>query len=206
VDESREDGEDRVWTVPNVLSGLRLAGVGLFLWLLLGPHADAWALAVLALSAITDYLDGVLARALHQTSRLGTLLDPTADRLYIASTVVALAVRGTVPYWLLGVLVARDLALAGTLPILKRHGYGPLPVHFLGKAATLSLLCGFPVLLAVILRPGLPGVIAGAFGWAFVAWGTALYWWAGGLYVVQARGLLRADLAPHGTGSLRSPG
>jgi cardiolipin synthase len=200
--------EDRVWTVPNVLSALRFLGVPLFLWLILGPHADEWALAVLALSAITDWLDGVLARALHQTSRLGTLLDPTADRLYIVSTVVALAVRGIIPYWLLGVLVARDLALAATLPVLSRHGYGPLPVHFLGKTATLNLLYGFPLLLlSTIFTPGLTGAIIGAFAWAFIAWGAALYWWAGGLYVVQVLSLLRADrLAPGGAGSLRSPG
>jgi CDP-diacylglycerol--glycerol-3-phosphate 3-phosphatidyltransferase len=200
-------GDDRVLTVPNALSALRFLGVGLFLWLLLGPHADAGAVAVLAASAVTDWLDGVLARALGQTSRLGILLDPAADRLYIVSTVVALAVRGIIPYWLLGVLVFRDLALAATLPVLKRHGYGPLPVHFLGKTATLNLLYGFPLLLlAEILTPGLPGAIVGAFAWAFVGWGTALYWWAGGLYVVHVRKLLRADrLAAPSVGSLGSP-
>ncbi len=188
------DPQDRLWTIPNALSGLRFLGVGLFLWLIVFAHFDAAAVAVLAGSAITDWLDGVLARALHQTSKIGTLLDPAADRLYIVSTIVALAVRGIIPYWLLVMLLVRDLLLAGTLPVLKRHRYGPLPVHFLGKTATLNLLYGFPLLLlAEILTPGLPGDIIFAFGWAFVAWGTGLYWWAAGLYVTQVRGLARAD-------------
>ena len=79
----REELADRVWTIPNALSVLRLLGVPLFLWLLLGPHADGWAIAVLALSGISDWADGKLARLLNQYSRLGELLDPAVDRLYI---------------------------------------------------------------------------------------------------------------------------
>src|SRR5579875_4201380 len=84
---------DRVWTVPNALSFLRLLGVPLFLWLALGPKADGWAVVVLAVSGITDYLDGMIARRFDLTSRLGELLDPTADRLYILATLAALPVR-----------------------------------------------------------------------------------------------------------------
>jgi cardiolipin synthase len=183
---------DRVLTVPNALSFLRLLGVPLFLWLALGPKADGWAIIVLAISSFTDWLDGKLARLLHQTSRLGQLLDPAADRLYILATVLALSVRHIMPWWLAIVLVARDLVLGLFLPILKRHGYGPLPVHYLGKAATFNLLYALPLLL---LGDGHATVnhVARIVGWAFAIWGTALYWWAGGLYAVQVRQLVQAD-------------
>ena len=183
---------DRVVTIPNALSLLRLLGVPLFLFLALGPHADAWALAVLAVGAATDYLDGKIARAFGQTSRLGQVLDPAADRLYIAATAVALTVRDIVPLWLVVVLLARDLVLAPTIPLLRRHGLGALPVHFLGKAATFNLLYAFPLLL---LGDGSSGVaeVARVVGWAFTVWGTALYWWAGVLYLDQVRRIIRTN-------------
>lgn len=178
-------------TIPNALSVLRLLGVPLFLWLVLGPHADGWALVVLMVSGATDYLDGKLARLLHQTSKLGALLDPAADRLYILCTLLALLVRHVVPPWLVVVLVARDLVIAGLVPMLRRRlGVVALPVHFLGKAATFNLLYAFPLLL-LGSGHGEPSTIARPIGWAFAGWGTALYWWAGLLYLDQARRLLR---------------
>jgi cardiolipin synthase (CMP-forming) len=179
---------DRVWTVPNALSALRLAGIPLFLWLVLGPQADGWAVVVLAVSSISDYLDGWIARRFDQGSRLGELLDPAADRLYVLAALAALAIRGIVPIWLAAILVGRDLALAPTIPVLKRHGYGPLPVHFLGKAATLSLLYAFPMLLLSV-EDNWFGRLVRPLGWAFTGWGTVLYLWAGILYVVQVRRL-----------------
>jgi len=190
--ESGQVASDRVATVPNALSLLRLLGVPLFLWLALGPKADGWAIVVLVVSSFTDWLDGKLARLLHQTSKLGQLLDPAADRLYILATVLALSVRHIMPWWLAAVLIGRDVVLAGFLPLLKRLGYGPLPVHYLGKAATFNLLYALPLLL---LGDGHATVnhVARIVGWAFAIWGTALYWWAGGLYAVQVRQLARAD-------------
>lgn len=190
--ESGQVASDRIATVPNALSLLRLLGVPLFLWLALGPKADGWAIVVLAVSSFTDWLDGKLARLLHQTSKLGQLLDPAADRLYILATVLALSLRHIMPWWLAAVLIGRDVLLAGFLPLLKRLGYGPLPVHYLGKAATFNLLYALPLLL---LGDGHATVnhVARIVGWAFAIWGTALYWWAGGLYAVQVRQLARAD-------------
>jgi CDP-diacylglycerol--glycerol-3-phosphate 3-phosphatidyltransferase len=188
----REALPDRVWTLPNALSVLRLLGVPLFLWLLLGPEADGWAVAVLMVSGFTDWLDGKLARWLDQSSKLGALLDPAADRLYIVSTLVALAVRDIVPVWLVAVLVGRELVLGGTLLVLRRYGYPPLQVHYLGKAATLLLLYAFPGLL---LADG-TGWLATAiepFAWAFTIWGTALYVLAGAFYVIQVVGIVRAE-------------
>lgn len=188
---------DRVVTLPNALSALRLVGVPFFLWLVL-TERDGLAVAVLMVSGATDWLDGKIARRWNQMSRVGELLDPAADRLYILATLVGLTVRDVIPLWLTVVLVGRDAFLATTLPVLRRYGYGPLPVHFLGKAATFNLLAGFPLLL---LGEGdhVVNEIAHAFGWAFAIWGTALYWWAGVLYVVQVRRLVtaaRSELQP----------
>lgn len=183
------DAVDRVLTVPNVLSALRLLGVPVFLWLVLGPHHDRVAFVLLMVSGATDYLDGYLARRLHQVSRLGALLDPLADRLYIASTVLALTIRDVIPLWLLLVLVARDLYLAALLPVLRRHGYGPLPVSYLGKAATFNLLYAFPFLLLSSGHDAL-ATWTRPIGWAFALWGTALYLYAAGLYTAQVRDLV----------------
>ena len=181
---------DRIWTVPNALSVLRLLGVPVFLWLLLGPHADVAALILLAVSGATDWADGVLARRWNQTSRLGALLDPAADRLYILATLVGLTLRHIIPAWLAAVIIGRDLLLGLTLPVLRRSGYGPPPVHYLGKAATANLLYAFPLLL-LAARDGTIADIARPIAWAFTVWGTALYLWAGVLYVGQVAQLTR---------------
>ena len=183
---------ERVLTVPNLLSFARLAGVPVLLWLILGPHEDRIAFVLLMVSGVTDYLDGYLARRLNQTSRLGTLLDPLADRLYVAATIIALCVRGVTPWWLLGILAARDAILAAFLPLLQRAGYGPLPVSYLGKAATLNLLYAFPLLLLIAAHDTL-ATLARPLGWAFVLWGTVLYIVTGALYAAQATHLLRTS-------------
>jgi cardiolipin synthase len=192
---------DAVWTIPNLLSGLRVLGVPLFLWLVLGPHADGWAIILLMFSGASDYFDGKLARAWNQTSRLGQLLDPAADRLYIVATVVALAIRDIIPVWLVVALVGRDVLLALTLPVLRRHGYGPLPVHYLGKAATFNLLYAFPLIL-LGAGHGWGAPAARDLGWAFTVWGFGLYWWAALLYLAQVRDLTASRARPlSGTGA-----
>jgi cardiolipin synthase len=194
----REALPDRVWTLPNALSVLRLLGVPLFLWLLLGPEADGWALAVLMISAFTDWLDGKLARWLNQGSRLGALLDPAADRLYIVAALIALALRGIVPTWLVAILLGRELVLGLALLVLRRYGYPPLQVHYLGKAATLLLLCAFPALLLAYGSNPVAG-IAEPIAWALTIWGTVLYLLGGALYLVQVVGIVRAERAAGGT-------
>ena len=185
---------NRIWTIPNALSMARLLGVPLFLYWVLVTEQDGRAIWLLIAAGISDYLDGKIARKFNQFSRIGQLLDPAADRLYIAATVIALVARDGLPLWWALVLVGRDLALVPTLPILKRHGYGPLPVHFLGKAATFNLLYAFPMLLAALPdRDDLLSTIFRPLGWAFATWGSVLYLWAGVLYVVQVRQLIRAD-------------
>ena len=178
-----------VWTLPNVISMVRLAGVPLFLWLVLGPEADSWAIVVLLLSGFSDWLDGYLARRLDQTSKLGEILDPVADRLYILAAVVGLAIRDIIPWWLAIILPLRDALLWVLVPFLRTRGYSALPVHFLGKAATAALLYAFP-LLFLGDGEGTVARLAQVFGWAFAIWGIGLYWWAGLLYAWQVRKLM----------------
>ncbi|MEZ5116765.1 MAG: CDP-alcohol phosphatidyltransferase family protein [Candidatus Nanopelagicales bacterium] len=181
---------DRVLTIPNLLSFARLLGVPVFLWLILGPQADGWAFVLLVVAGITDWLDGKIARATGQISRLGQLLDPLADRLYIAAALLGLALRGIVPWWLVVLLLGRDLVLALFLPGLRRRGLTALPVHYLGKAATFCLLYAFPLLLFGD-GTGTLATVARVLGWAFALWGTGLYWYAGLLYVEQAMRVFR---------------
>lgn len=181
----------RVWTIPNLISFLRLLGVPLFLYLFLGAHAEIAAVVVLAAGGSSDWIDGYLARRLHQVSRLGELLDPFADRLYILATLLALSVRGVIPWLFTAALLAREAVLLACLLVLRRYGYEPLPVHYVGKAATFILLFAFPVLLLAHASHG-AAIVAGPAGWALAFWGLALYWAACVLYLYQAVGLVQA--------------
>ena len=138
----------RVLTVPNLLSLLRLAGVPLFLWLLLGPHADGWALVVLVLGGVTDWLDGKLARLLNQYSTLGALLDPAVDRLYILAALVALAARDVVPWWAVAVLVAGTSCSRPACPCCAAAGTAAVPRHLPGQGGHVPApVDAFPLLL-----------------------------------------------------------
>lgn len=189
VPRNRDELGDRVVTLPNLLSVVRLLGVPLFLWLLLGPQADGWAIVVLVVSGATDWLDGKLARALGQSSRLGALLDPAADRLYIVATLIAFVIRDVVPLWVVAVLLLREVVLAATLVVLRRAGWPPLQVHYLGKAATFLLLYAFPLLLLAD-GAGPVAAVVQPLAYALTVWGAALYLLAGVFYVTQAVQLL----------------
>ena len=177
-------------TWPNALTGLRALGVPLFIYLALGPQADGWAIVVLAVGGATDYFDGKLARALGQESKLGEILDPTIDRLYIISTLIVLYIREAIPLWLIITLVARDAILALVALALTAKGKPPLKVTFMGKAATFNLLYAFPFLL-LALSDSLAGDVAFIFGWAFAIWGVALYVATGVSYFLTAMKTIR---------------
>ena len=184
-----------VLTVPNLFTFLRLAGVPLFVFLALGPQADGWAVVVLVVGGSSDWVDGFLARRLGQVSRLGELLDPIADRLYIVATVAVLTVRDVVPLWFTIALLAREALLGICLLVLRRYGYGPPPVHYVGKTATFILLAALP---AMLLAASFPGTSwwAHPVGWALAWWGLVLYWIAALFYVVQVLGVVRAAASP----------
>ncbi|MEU7618981.1 CDP-alcohol phosphatidyltransferase family protein [Micromonospora rifamycinica] len=183
---------DRVLTLPNLISFVRLLGVPLFLWLFLVVEADVVAIVVLAVGGTSDWVDGWMARRLGQVSRLGELLDPLADRLYILATLLAFTAREVVPWQFTAALLARELLLLGSLGVLRRYGYGPPPVHYVGKTATFLLLAAFPVLLLAAATTSVTATTAAAVGWGLAWWGLVLYWVAGAMYVVQATRLVRA--------------
>ncbi|WP_324653966.1 CDP-alcohol phosphatidyltransferase family protein [Georgenia sp. H159] len=190
-DKTARTAEERVWTVPNAISLLRLALIPVFAWLIVSGH-DAAALIVLAVAGASDWVDGFVARRFNQASRLGRMLDPAADRLYIFVTLIGLAYRELVPWWLVIVIVARELVLAGTIPVLLRHGYGTLPVHMAGKAGTFCLMYAFPLLLVASV-PGVVGEVAWMVGWASALWGVGLYWFACLLYLEQVARIVGRD-------------
>jgi cardiolipin synthase len=173
-----------VLTVPNALSALRLLGVPVFFWLIVVAHRDGLALGILVVSAFTDWLDGYLARRLQQFSRLGELLDPLADRLYVVAALLALYLRDVLPLWVVVILFARDLAMFMLLVFLKKYGYTGVPVHFVGKAATMNLLYALPLVLMGTFDGSL-GTIAHNVGWAFLLWGIGMYWYGAVLYYQQ---------------------
>lgn len=189
TDETSEPVSDRVLTIPNLLSLLRLLLIPVFIWVALGPENDPLAFGLLAFSSVTDWLDGVIARRFHVVSRVGQLLDPIADRLFVASTIIVLAVREIVPWWLVVVLLARDVVMLFVQLYVHRKGVEPLPVHYVGKAATACLLFGMP-LLFLSTGDGVVADVAGPVAWAFVIWGTGIYWWSAVLYVEQASAVL----------------
>ncbi|MEV0900071.1 CDP-alcohol phosphatidyltransferase family protein [Actinoplanes sp. NPDC049802] len=183
---------NRIWTLPNVISFIRLLGVPLFLYLLLVVEQDVAAVVVLAVGGSTDWVDGYVARRMNSVSRLGELLDPFADRLYIVATLIGFTVREVVPLWFTVALLLREAVLGVTLVILRRRGYGPPPVHYVGKTGTFLLLAAFPIIL---LAKAVPSISEWAMpvGWGLAWWALGLYWCAAVLYLIQAVRLLRAD-------------
>ena len=175
---------NRIVTVPNALSLLRLLLIPVFVWLVLVVKADGWAFWVLFVSGATDWLDGKLARLLNQSSRLGELLDPAADRLYVVVIPICFGLRDIVPWWLIGVILARDVLLFATAPLLRSRGLLALPTLYVGKAATFALMSAFPMLLAGQLDSVI-GTICYPIGWAFLLWGVGMYLWSFVLYWIQ---------------------
>ncbi|MCP2032729.1 cardiolipin synthase [Okibacterium sp. HSC-33S16] len=189
---------DRILTLPNVLSFLRLALVPVFL-ILLVEGQDIGALVVLAVSGFTDFLDGFLARRLNQVSRLGQLLDPAADRLYIFAALLGLAWRELIPWWLVVIIVARDVMLLAIGVLLARIGHGAFPVNWVGKFATASLFLGLPLLMLAAALPDVQGYVQ-PFGMIFSIVGAVLYWWAGILYLVDTVRVKRVQPKHPGSG------
>jgi CDP-diacylglycerol--glycerol-3-phosphate 3-phosphatidyltransferase len=179
-----QDPPDRVLTVPNLLSVIRLLLTPVFIYALMVAHANGWAVAILMFSGASDWADGKIARTLDQSSRLGVLLDPAVDRLYMVTVPVVLALSGIVPWWFVITLLVRDGLLAATLPLLRSRGLTALPVTYIGKAATFALMSGFPLVL-LGTWDALWSRVIGACGWGFLIWGMYAYLWSFVLYAVQ---------------------
>jgi cardiolipin synthase (CMP-forming) len=178
-------------SVPNMVSALRLLMVPVFLVLLLNGEF-VWSLIILAFASATDWLDGQIARRFNQITRLGQMLDPAADRLFIFATLIGLTINGNIPLWLAVIVVSRDLMLLAVYPVLANHGYGPLPVHFLGKAGTFALLYALPLLLMADVWPESDFIVL-PLAWGFAYWGIVLYWLSGVFYVAHVIKLVFYD-------------
>lgn len=181
---------DRVLTVPNILTVARLILVVAFAWLILGPGAELWAAVVLIIAAITDYLDGFIARRWHQVSRIGQILDPLVDRVTVLAVLIVLGLSEILPWWLVLLIIARDVVLLALVPALRSRGLFALPVHYLGKVATFLLFASFPLLLIGTGNAAWQS-LADAIGWGLLVWGVGLYWYGAVLYIEQAVRVLR---------------
>jgi phosphatidylglycerophosphate synthase len=187
---NQRSARDRLLTAPNVLSGIRLALIPVFVYLLLFAHADAWAVAILMFTGASDWADGKIARLMNQSSKLGEYLDPAVDRLYMVTIPITFGLRGIVPWWIIAVLLARDVLLAAELPLLRTRGITALPVIYVGKAATFALMSAFPLIL-LGQWDALWSRVVLACGWAFLIWGLYMYLWSFVVYAVQVAVVLR---------------
>ena len=133
------EARDIYFTVPNLISALRIISIP-FISVLISKHEMIAALALIAISSASDGLDGIIARRFNQVSKIGQILDPIADRLLIFCSILALSVAGIIPWWMLIIVGLRDLWMAIQVLWLAQYGYGPLPVHFVGKAGTALLM------------------------------------------------------------------
>jgi phosphatidylglycerophosphate synthase len=199
---NQRSAHDRLLTAPNVLSGIRLALIPVFVYLLLN-HADAWAVAILMFTGASDWADGKIARLMNQSSKLGEYLDPAVDRLYMVTIPIAFGLRGIVPWWIIAVLLVRDVLLAAELPLLRTRGITALPVVYVGKAATFSLMTAFPLIL-LGQWDALWSRVVLACGWAFLIWGLYMYLWSFVVYAAQVAVVLRR-MPPVKVRAKRSP-
>lgn len=184
---------DMVFTIPNLISALRIVSIPVIAWFI-ARHDMVWALVILAVSSASDGLDGIIARNFNQVSKLGQILDPIADRLLIICSILALAVCGVVPWWMLALVALRDIVMGILTLVLAQHGYGPLPVHFVGKTGTAILLISIIGLMVADIRRSF--IVLDVLHYGAIAcaiWGIGLYWLAGIIYLRQGIGLIRAD-------------
>jgi cardiolipin synthase len=194
VEGGDEQDLDRILTIPNVLSVLRLGGLGLFCYLLFETSAHIAAAGVLAVTGVTDFLDGYIARRFHQVSNLGKVLDPTADRIVVATSIISIVVFGAVPVWLGVVVLIREALVSGAVLLLAALGAKRIDVVWAGKAGTLGLMVCFP-LFVLAEGPGSWERIVRDATWIGVVPALALGWYAALSYIPVAREALAAGRA-----------
>jgi cardiolipin synthase len=183
---AEDPGLDRVLTVPNAVTVVRLLCVPLFVWLLFGAHRQVAAAVLLAVLGATDWVDGYVARRFHQVSTLGKVLDPTADRILVGAGVIAIIVHGAVPLWFGLATLAREVLVAGTVLGLAALGARRIDVLWIGKAGTFGLMFAYPAFLLGHGTAGWQGPIRDI-AWVTGGVGLVLAWVAAALYLVPAR-------------------
>lgn len=182
-------------TIPNLLTLMRLGLIPVLLYVLLVSHSYGWAVMILVISGLSDWADGKIARLFTtQSSRIGELLDPLVDRMYVVAVPLGMAVSGIIPWGVVAVLVLRDALLAATLPLLRSRGVIAVPVIYIGKAATFALMSGFPLILLGqwdLWKDTWGSQMAATCGWAMLIWGIGMYVWSAGVYMYAVRLVLQ---------------
>jgi cardiolipin synthase len=148
-------------------------------------------ITVFILSGVTDFLDGWIARKFQQISKLGQILDPLADRVFIVLSLVLAGFKEVLPWWFVVAILARDVVMLFVMLTLGSRGFRVLPVNFIGKAGTAAIYCSIPILLVSFYFQQLQDLFW-VIGWAAALWGVALYWIAGVIYILSAWKTLRA--------------
>jgi len=189
---------DRILTVPNVITVVRLAMLPVFLWLLFAQEDRAKAAALLAVLGITDFLDGYIARHFNQVSDIGKILDPVADRLLFFVGVGGILIDGAVPMWFGIAVLVREALVAGATLTLAALGARRIDVTWFGKAYTLLLMIAFPLFLVSDSTVGWADT-AGTLAWMFGIPGLVLSWYSAALYVPKARVALAEARADEGS-------
>jgi cardiolipin synthase (CMP-forming) len=189
-----DDGLDRILTVPNVVTMVRLLCIPLFLWLLFGAHRQIAAAVLLAVLGATDWVDGYVARRYGQVSTLGKVLDPTADRLLVGTAVISIMIYGAVPLWFGLATIVREVLVSGMVILLAAMGAARIDVLWVGKAGTFGLMFAYPTFLLGYGSAGWQEPIR-VIAWVTGLIGLALAWWAAGSYIPPARRALREGRA-----------
>ncbi|MFP5317649.1 MAG: CDP-alcohol phosphatidyltransferase family protein [Acidimicrobiia bacterium] len=184
---AEEDGLDRVLTIPNVLSVVRLCLIPVFVWLLFGRENRVGAALLLGALGATDWVDGFIARRYHQVSNLGKVLDPAADRLLLLVSVVCILIDGSVPAAVAIPVLVREVLVGGTVIVLAAMGARRIDVTWVGKAGTFALMFAFPLFLAGNDEDFGPHDAFRLAAWGFAIAGLALSWYAAARYVPLAK-------------------
>jgi cardiolipin synthase (CMP-forming) len=189
--ESVEGSLDRIATIPNLISFVRILFIPVFVLLLLHHGTEAAGLLLLGAVVSTDWIDGYIARRTGSVSNLGKLLDPVADRLAIAAALVTLVVRHAFPLWAALLVLVRDglILLVGSI-LLVRRGVR-IDVRWIGKRATFALMCGFPLIAWGNFGLWLHQVVLPV-GWTLYLIGVVLYYVAAALYAVDMARAIKA--------------
>jgi len=194
-----DPGLDRIWTVPNVVTFVRLACIPLYVWLLFGADQQTWAALVLAALGATDWVDGYIARRFHQVTTLGKVLDPVADRALVLTAVLTIMIHGSVPVWFGVATLAREVVVSGAVLLLASLGAARIDVLWVGKAGTFALMTAYPLFLVSDGSAGWQQLLRVA-AWIIGLFGLTLAWVAAASYVPVARRALAAgrhhDAAP----------
>ncbi|MBW3614403.1 MAG: CDP-alcohol phosphatidyltransferase family protein [Actinobacteria bacterium] len=198
IGRTRRRGDQRILTVPNVLTVLRLLCIPLFLYLLFGREDRLAAALLLAALGATDLIDGYIARHFNQASALGAILDPAADRILLGVGVIAILIDGSVPVPVAAALLTREALVAGAVLVLAALGARRVEVTLLGKAGTFANMIAFPLFLASNDGDFTWRGTAHVLGWVFAVLGFVLSWYAAATYIPLAREALRQSRSREG--------